>query len=120
MTKEMMDSSSSKNKSVRRYVLSIFEFIHDTVIGFVGVLYYFLFIEPLLFFARMSMYNYTSRWDILKELQKEFRATVFGTCKYKEVCELYKKGDEICNKESGSGCERWRTFEIERGQVPIY
>ncbi|MCW3129321.1 MAG: glycosyltransferase [Methanophagales archaeon] len=41
---------------------------------------------------------------------------IFGTCKYKGVCELYKKGDKICNKEGGSGCERWRTFEIERGR----
>ena len=110
---------STKTVRIRRYVFGIFEFIYDTVIGFIGVLYYFVFIEPLLFFARMSMYNYTSRWDILKELQKEFRATFSGTCKYKAVCELYKKGNGICNKEGGSGCERWRTFEIERGQVPI-
>lgn len=115
------NADSSKTKSVRKYILGIFEFIYDTVIGFIGVLYYILFIKPLLFFARMSLYNhYTSRWEILKELQKEFREMVFGTCKYKEVCELYKKGDEICNREGGSGCERWRTFEIERGQVPIY
>ena len=115
-----MNTDSSKNKSVRGYVFGIFEFVYDTMIGIIGVLYYFLFIEPLLLFARLGQYNYTSRWDILRELQKEFRGMVFGTCKYKEVCELYKKGDEICNKERGSGCNRWRTFEIERGQVPIY
>ena len=119
MMKEL-ESGSSKIESVRRYLLSILDFIYDTLIGILFVLYYFLFLQPLLFFIRMSMYNYTSRWDILRELQKEFRGMVFETCKYKEVCELYKKGDKICNREGGSGCERWRTFEIERGQVPIY
>lgn len=82
-----IDTDSSKNKSVRRYVLGIFEFIYDTMVGIIGVLYYFLFIEPLLFFTRLGQYNYATRWDILRELQKEFREMAFGTCKYKEVCE---------------------------------
>jgi len=44
---------------------------------------------------------------------------VFGTCKYKEVCESYKKGDELCDKKAGYGCDRCSTFEMERGQRPI-
>jgi len=67
----------------------------------------------------MSQYNYTTRWGILSELQKEFRGMVFGTCKYKEVCESYGKGDELCKKKAGYGCERCSTFEMERVQRPI-
>ena len=119
MTKEM-DQDLSISKSVRRYVLNIFAFIYDTLIGILFMLYYFLFFQPLLFFIRMSQYNYTSRWDILRELQKEFRGIVFGTCKYKEAFESYKKQDELCDEKAGYGCDRWRTFEIERGQRPIY
>ena len=118
MTKEM-DQDSSISKSVRRYVLNIFEFIYDTLIGILFVLYYFLFIGPLLFFIRLSQYNYTTRWEILSELKKEFRGMVFGTCKYKEVCESYRKRDELCDKEAGYGCDRCSTFEMERGQRPI-
>jgi len=118
MMKEM-DSGSSKSESVRGYVLGIFEFIYDMLIEILAVLYCIVFVLPFFFFMRMGQYNYTSRWDILKELQKEFRAMVFGTCKYKEVCELYKKGDELCDKEAGYGCELCSTFEMGRGQRPI-
>ena len=119
MTKEM-DQDGNKNRSGRRYVLGIFDFIYDTLIEILAVLYYLVFVMPFFFFVRMGQYNYTTRWDILRELQKEHRGMVFGTCKYKEVCESYMRGDELCDKEAGYGCDRCSTFEIGRGQVPIY
>lgn len=99
--------------------MGIFEFIYDTLIEILAMLYCIVFAIPFFFFVRMSQYNYTTRWDILKELQKEFRGMVFGTCKYKEVCESYEKEDELCDKEAGYGCDRCSTFEMERGQRPI-
>ncbi|MBE9592031.1 MAG: hypothetical protein IMF19_00985 [Proteobacteria bacterium] len=91
MTKEM-GQGLNKNRSGRRYVLGIFEFIYDTLIGILAVLYCIVFVIPFFFIMRMGQYNYATRWEILRELQKEFREKVFGTCKYKEVCESYEKG----------------------------
>ena len=118
MTKEM-DSDLNKNRSGRRYVLGIFEFIYDTVIEILAVLYCIVFAIPFFFIMRMGQYNYATRWDILRELKNEFRGMVFGTCKYKEACESYKKGDELCDEKAGYGCDRCITFEMERGQRPI-
>jgi len=118
MTKEM-GQVLNRNRSERRYVLGIFDFIYDTLIEILAALYCLFFVLPFFFFVRMGQYNYTSRWDIVRELQKEFRGMVFGTCKYKEVCESYKKGDELCDKKAGYGCDRCASFEMERGQRPI-
>ena len=118
MTKEM-GLYLNKNGSGRRYVFGIFEFIYDTLMEILAALYCIIFVIPFFFFVRMGQYNYTSQWDILGELQKEFRGMVFGTCKYKEVCESYKKGDELCDKEAGYGCDHCASFEMERGQRPI-
>ena len=118
MMKEM-DSGSSKSETVRRYVLGISEFIYDALIEILAALYCLFFVLPFFFFVRMGQYNYTSRWDIVRELQKEFRGLVFGTCKYKEVCESYRKRDELCDKKAGYGCDRCASFEMERGQRPI-